>query len=178
MGSKPTDGSYPDAVCEDAWLVWCAFAVCNVTHDVLTIAIAKFASAATGTVWGSASLIVTVALMQVPALTGQPVTTLSPYTALSCAMIVTGLFIYGQKSEISSQLVYKLEAPSATRTVVETEKLTIIDAQEEQDIGENNDGEALLQASDVDVAGSAACMPNDSSSAEPYYSLPSEPQLS
>ena len=45
--------------CNAPWVVWIAVIAVNATHDLCTIAIAKYTSAATESLWASAALILT-----------------------------------------------------------------------------------------------------------------------
>lgn len=91
---------YPEAQCSDTGVIWVAMIVCNVCHDVSSIAISKYGSAALGEMWSSLMLLVTVGLMQWPWLTGEPDKPITIFTVLSLVVIVFGLGLYGWHPEI------------------------------------------------------------------------------
>ena len=59
-------------------------------------------------------MLLNIALLQVPWLSGKPAGHISVYTLVSVAMICIGLFLYGRYDEISIQNEYKLDSVADT----------------------------------------------------------------
>ena len=100
-----SQSTYPDADCENAWVVYLAFIACNLTFDTTSIAIGKRGSAAIGAVGSSLSLVLTVVLTQIPWLTGltEPAP-LNAATFVSVGMIVVGLVLYATQKEMPRKI--------------------------------------------------------------------------
>lgn len=113
LGDKSAAAMDPSNVlegqCESPWMVWIFFTCANVLHDVSSIAIAKYSSAAMGSLWGSTSVILTIFLMQFPELSGQPRQPISFYTLGSVLLIVAGLWMYGRYPEEQRQRELSLD---------------------------------------------------------------------